>query len=491
MATSFPNGLDTFTNPSSDSLLNQPSLDHSTAHTNINDAIEAIEGRIGIEGTSDPQSLEYRLNLVESISGTSVLVQNDVATWTSTDPILETYQIGVETDTLKMKIGDGRHWTEIGYANVTPSQLGNNLDYFIPIADRGSANGVASLDASGLILESELPSSITRDTELSSHASDTTNIHGIADTSLLATQSYADSAASAVSSSLSSHASDTTNIHGISDTSVLLTTAGGTVDALTITGNLVVQGTTTTVDTANLDVTDSLIYLASEQFDTDVLDIGIFGAYGDIESGHLHTGLIRDASDGKWKLVSNATEPTDSNLDFTGVNYDTLKIGTLEASSASIGDVSSTEISYLNGVTSSIQTQIDSKQSVVSGVSSTEIGYLDGVTSSIQTQIDAKSNSLVQFNQQSSSYTIQLSDKDKVVEMSGGGTLTIPAEATLSLPNGFTVEILQTGSSQVTIAGSGFTPNATPGLKLRAQWSSATLIKRGSDLWVVTGDLSA
>jgi hypothetical protein len=55
-----------------------------------------------------------------------------------------------------------------------------------------------------------------------------------------------------------------------------------------------------------------------------------------------------------------------------------------------VADVSDTEIGYLNGVTSAIQTQIDAKQDKVSGVSDTEIGYLDGVTSAIQTQINNK-----------------------------------------------------------------------------------------------------
>lgn len=57
---------------------------------------------------------------------------------------------------------------------------------------------------------------------------------------------------------------------------------------------------------------------------------------------------------------------------------------------ARVVDVSDTEIGYLNGVTSAIQTQIDNKQSVVTNVSDTEIGYLDGVTSAIQTQINNK-----------------------------------------------------------------------------------------------------
>jgi hypothetical protein len=73
--------------------------------------------------------------------------------------------------------------------------------------------------------------------------------------------------------------------------------------------------------------------------------------------------------------------------------------------------------------------------------------------------------------------------------MSGGGTLTVTDSS--SFPTGFTVDILQTGSSQVTVTGNGFTINATPGLKLRTQWSSATLIKRGLNSWVLLGDLSA
>jgi hypothetical protein len=52
--------------------------------------------------------------------------------------------------------------------------------------------------------------------------------------------------------------------------------------------------------------------------------------------------------------------------------------------------VSATELGYLDGVTSAVQTQLNAKQETVSGVDSTEIGYLDGVTSAIQTQINAQ-----------------------------------------------------------------------------------------------------
>jgi hypothetical protein len=109
--------------------------------------------------------------------------------------------------------------------------------------------------------------------------------------------------------------------------------------------------------------------------------------------------------------------------------------------------------------------------------------------SSMQGSISVQSDNTITTNAQSSNYTIAPIDSGRLIEMSGGGTLTITDSA--SFPVGFTVDVLQTGSSQVTIAGTSFTPNATPGLKLRTQWSSATLIKRGLNSWVVLGDLSA
>lgn len=96
------------------------------------------------------------------------------------------------------------------------------------------------------------------------------------------------------------------------------------------------------------------------------------------------------------------------------------------------------------------------------------------------------------FNQKSTSYTLVIADAFKMIEMSAGGTLTIPLDATVNFPVGTAIDILQTGSSQVTIAGaSGVTVNATPGLKLRTQWSSATIIKRAANTWVAMGDLVA
>jgi len=109
--------------------------------------------------------------------------------------------------------------------------------------------------------------------------------------------------------------------------------------------------------------------------------------------------------------------------------------------------------------------------------------------SSMQGSISVQSDNAITINSKSTSYTIAPIDSGRLIEMSAGGTITI-TDSTL-FPIGYSVDILQTGTSQVTIAGDGFTPNSTPGLKLRAQWSSATLIKRALNSWVILGDLSA
>jgi len=46
MATNFPGSLDSFTNPTSSSTLDSPS--HAAQHANINDAMEAVQAKLGV-----------------------------------------------------------------------------------------------------------------------------------------------------------------------------------------------------------------------------------------------------------------------------------------------------------------------------------------------------------------------------------------------------------------------------------------------------------
>jgi hypothetical protein len=67
----------------------------------------------------------------------------------------------------------------------------------------------------------------------------------------------------------------------------------------------------------------------------------------------------------------------------------------------------------------------------------------------------------------------------------------VPLNSSVAFPVGSQINLLQTNTGQVTIAGaSGVTVNATPGLKFRDRWSGASLIKRSTDGWVLVGDVS-
>jgi hypothetical protein len=92
-------------------------------------------------------------------------------------------------------------------------------------------------------------------------------------------------------------------------------------------------------------------------------------------------------------------------------------------------------------------------------------------------------------------YTLtNLSERDSLIEVDSTSpvTITIPTNSAVAFPVGTTLDILGVNTGLITIAGdSGVTVNATPGLKLRTQWSSCTLFKRGENAWVVYGDLKA
>ena len=98
------------------------------------------------------------------------------ATWTSANPILGVGEIGYETDTNKFKIGDGSNrWV--------------NLTYFVDansILD-GAPGVLNTLNELAAALGDDPAFFTTVATNLSNHEADTTNIHGIANTSLLVT----------------------------------------------------------------------------------------------------------------------------------------------------------------------------------------------------------------------------------------------------------------------------------------------------------------
>ena len=112
---------------------------------------------------------------------------------------------------------------------------------------------------------------------------------------------------------------------------------------------------------------------------------------------------------------------------------------------------------------------------------------LSSASSTYATQITPSSSS------SSTAYSIGLIDNNKLLEFTSASAIivTIPTEAVANFPIGSSLSILQAGTGQITVSpASGVTLNGTPGFKSRARWSLITLIKRGSNSWLIAGDLT-
>ena len=596
--------------------------------------------------------------------------------WSGVNPILAAGELGVETDTRKIKVGDGSTaWNSLSYIAADAPEIGE--------ISQDAINTALTMGA-GL-------------TKTYNDGSNTITIN--VDSNVVALRSYVDAAVTGLTNSTAStylENADRGAANGVAslDASTKVPqaqlnlvglssniTTSGNVEAenLTLAGNLFVNGTTVTLDTANFSTEDPMIQLAKNNAGNAV-DLGFVAALNDGTANH--TGFVRDATDNKWKLFKGVTDTPGVTINFAQGSLDSLAVGPLTATeisspslnisgslvlpagsveTADLADNSIVEAKIANNAVTSLKIAADSvtadkiadlaitndhvsataaiHQDKISGlgaslaaksdlasptftgtvtlpsttsigtVSSTEIGYLDGVTSSVQTQITAaatalsshesdttnihgisdtsllalksevaavtpatlglgnvdntsdankpvstaqssaiatakseaiadatsqvsalisgapaamntldelaaalgddanfaasvtnslglKVDSLTPIVAKTESYTLSsLTERDDLIEMGSGSplTLTIPADATLDFPIGTSIDILQTGAGQVTIApvSGTVTVNATPGLKLRTTWSSCTLFKRAANTWVVYGDLMA
>jgi hypothetical protein len=232
-------------------------------------------------------------------------------------------------------------------------------------------------------------------------------------------------------------------------------------------------------------------------------------------------GVVRDASDGVIKVFKDATaKPSGSvNLSESGLTYADMRVAAITATSATIGDVSNTELQYLNNVSSNIQTQLNAKApsadptltgtvTVPSTITSgSAVITLPTSTSTLATTTDLSSYlttssasstyaPLIQTTAaptfSSNNYTLVSGDKDKIVLASNGstaGTVTVPSSV---FAVGSVITVVQTGSGQLTLTASGTTINSQGGkLKLNGQYASCQLICTSSNTFLAIGNLAA
>jgi len=142
----------------------------------------------------------------------------------------------------------------------------------------------------------------------------------------------------------------------------------------------------------------------------------------------------------------------------------------IDSSQFSIGDGSVTSAKILNGAILNID--INSSAAI-------------GLEKLADVTIDTKTEN----------YTLVLADKTKVIEtnVADPNTVTVPTDISENFPIGSQISIVQRGEgkTQVIPVSGTVVIRKTPGDYLRAQYSSATLVKRAANEWYLLGDLSA
>ncbi len=411
--------------------------------------------------------------------------RGSAAQWTAANPVLAAGEIGFETDTSKFKMGNGTStWSQLVYfANATEltnaidsvigmapetlntlseisDALGDNPDFLSLYTTKTYVDNLTLLaNATFTEMEAELRGDIT------DHIADTLNVHGIADTDLLATKTFATDAVTTAVAALTKSSVGLSNVDNTQDVSKPVSTAQAAAIATAKTEAITAAGTAADAKVSAHDLDTSNVHGIA---DTSLL--ALKSEVAAVTKTSLGLGNVDNTADAS-KPVSTAQSTA---------------IATAKAEA--IADATSQVNALLTGAPAALNT-LDELAAA--------LGDDANFAATVTTNLGLKVDSLTPISQKTASYTLSsLTERDDLIEMNSASaiTLSIPTDAVLNYPIGTSIDILQTGAGQVTIAAvtpGTTTVNATPGLKLRTTWSSATLFKRAANTWVVFGDLSA
>lgn len=101
---------------------------------------------------------------------------------------------------------------------------------------------------------------------------------------------------------------------------------------------------------------------------------------------------------------------------------------------------------------------------------------------------------LISTNRQTASYTLALTDADKLVEMNvaTANNLTVPLNSSVAFAIGTKIDLAQYGAGQTTVVATGGVTVRSAGgaLKLAVQYSGASLVKIATNEWYLFGDIT-
>ena len=166
------------------------------------------------------------------------------------------------------------------------------------------------------------------------------------------------------------------------------------------------------------------------------------------------------------------------------------------------------------GTSGTVTVAVDTSviQARVANVTDTEIGYLDGVTSAIQTQMDTKASASAITDATTTtaargagymgipqstaattgSYTIVAADAGEHIYTTATRTITIPANSSVAFPVGTAISFVAATGATVTIAITSDTlllaGPGTTGSRTLAPFGMATALKITSTSWIISGN---
>ena len=161
----------------------------------------------------------------------------------------------------------------------------------------------------------------------------------------------------------------------------------------------------------------------------------------------------------------------------------------LANASTALSAVSATELAFVDGVTSAIQTQMDAKAALASPTFTGTVTIPAGV---VGTAANAGYMGIPQNATTTGSATVAAADGGKHIYASATRTVTIDSNANLALPIGFTVSFIAASGATMTIAITTDTMYlagpGTTGSRTLAPFGMATAVKYDTTKWMISGN---